>query len=642
MPHRIFLFYFSVWTSIFFIFRCIFLFYYRQTLQNESFQDIVLVFLHGLRFDLAIQAQILFPFVFMSFLEPLNRFLIYRNIWKYFPVGIILYSISHLTGDFIYFQNANKHIGYEGFVIWGKGFWTVFSSVFVEDLPIVILGFILIGLCLYFFIQVVKKFQYEKDNSPLLQKILKALVIILFLVILARGGFQSSFIGIGNAIVTKNPLLNQFVLNGIFTTVVDFRVEKFPKFQMMHEVEALSVSRELISSVDTEFVNDIFPIYRKTKPTKGVGKPNIMLVILESWPAKYVLEEFSHKINGQEITPEFNKLRKQGIYFPKFFANGGRTSNGLVSILTGIPDRPGVSLVHTRYALHRFTALGSLLKKAGYKVKFYYGGQLAFENLTPIIKHWGFEDLYDYDSFQASGKFQKGVWGFNDLDVYIQILDDMKNDLSNVPKFTVCLTLSTHHPFQIPDKSFEILDPSEEENKFLNSLHYADYALGKFIDGFKQLPEFEKTIFIFVADHTSHRKLNYYEDRNIPFLIYAPWKFQPSINYRISSQIDILPTILSFIEEEFYFSSLGKNIFIDSSGGQAYIAFGNIYGWGEKEIFFMDTVDSFNGLNFSMFPPYEARKPCKEDPSPCLLPHKKAKAFLNTVEILLKKNLLSP
>jgi phosphoglycerol transferase MdoB-like AlkP superfamily enzyme len=212
--------------------------------------------------------------------------------------------------------------------------------------------------------------------------------------------------------------------------MVDLRVEKFTKIQEMNEVEAISITRELITSPDTEFVNDIFPIYRKTIPKLGVGKPNIMLVILESWPAKYVSEEFSSIIEGKEITPEFNKLKKQGAYFPKFFANGGRTSNGLVSILTGIPDRPGISLVHTKYALNRFTGLGNVLKKAGYRTKFYYGGQLSFENLTPLVRHWGFDELYDYESFQAAGKFQKGIWGFNDLDVYNQIIYDLKNEPS--------------------------------------------------------------------------------------------------------------------------------------------------------------------------------------------------------------------
>jgi membrane-anchored protein YejM (alkaline phosphatase superfamily) len=173
-------------------------------------------------------------------------------------------------------------------------------------------------------------------------------------------------------------------------------------------------------------------------------------------------------------------------------------------------------------------------------------------------------------------------------------------------------------------------------------LYYADYSIGKFINEFKNLPDFENTIFIFVSDHTSHRKLNYYEDRNIPFLVYSPKKIKPTENHRISSQIDVLPTILGLIEEELYFSALGKNIFTDPNTGQAYISFGNIYGWGEKDIFFMDTVDTFNGLNFTMYPPYESRKSCKEDPIPCLLVHKKAKAFLNTSEILLKKNLIAP
>ncbi|MCX7998533.1 MAG: LTA synthase family protein [Leptospiraceae bacterium] len=436
-------------------------------------------------------------------------------------------------------------------------------------------------------------------------------------------------------------MLNQFVLNGVFTTLIDFRVEKFPQIQNMNEVEAIAITREVIANSESSFAHDAFPIFRKIQGKKDYGKPNILLIILESWPAKYSNENFSAFIEGKEITPNFNTIKKEGLYFPRFFANGGRTSNGLVAILTGFPDRPGVSLIHTKYALNRFTPLGVLLKNAGYKTSFYYGGQLAFENIAPILKNWGFDDLYDYEFFEKLGNFQKGVWGYNDLDVYKQILEHIKNSKEDSPQLIVCLTLSTHHPFQIPSKEFEIFAPTDDENKFLNSLHYSDFALGEFLRSFKQLKFSENTIVFIVSDHTSHRKLNYYEDRNIPFLIYSPRWIAPNVNNKIGSQVDILPTILSLIDHEFYFSSIGNNL-LSQKEGFAYIAFGNIYGIAEKNIMFLDTVDSFNGLNFSMSPPFLARKSCKEEPTPCLLPHKKAKAILNTTEFLLKKNLIAP
>jgi phosphoglycerol transferase MdoB-like AlkP superfamily enzyme len=595
----------------------------------------------GFRFDFAIIAQILYIFILLACIQPLNRFSAYRNIWRYGPIPLLLYCISHLVGDFIYFQNANKHLGYEGFVFFGKDFGVLLVSAFESHLGMILF---FVGFCIsiaFFIIYLLNKIPQSSENLPLWKWVMKGLAILLFTTILARGGFQNSFIGPGNAIVTENPLLNQLVLNGLFTTVIDFKVEKFSKIQELNPIEAISITRELIQYPGAVLEDSPYPILRRTIPVKEKGKPDILLILLESWPAKYVQKDFSGFIDGREITPHFNRIKEKGVYFPRFFANGGRTSNGLVSILTGIPDRPGMSMVHTKYSLNNFTAIGNLLKSVGYETVFYYGGQMSFENLTPIIKHWGFDTIYDYTSFEKEKKYAKGVWGFNDADVYSQVVDDYKSKRYKSPRLTVCLTLSTHHPFQIPDKSFEIFPPTDEENRFINSMIYADHSIGTFMEEIEKLPEFDNTIVIFVSDHTSHRKLNYFEDRNIPFLVYSPSKYKPSINPRISSQIDILPTILGMIGEEFRFSSLGKDVF-QSEKGQAYIAFGNIYGWGEEGILFLDTVDEFHGLNFSIDPPYMSRSACRDNPIPCILPHKKGLAYMNTVEILLKNNLISP
>jgi phosphoglycerol transferase MdoB-like AlkP superfamily enzyme len=632
----------TIGTLIFLTFRILFFIKFQEDIKGFPLYDYVLVFLHGFRFDWSIVSIVTFPSLVFSILRPLNRYRGYIIFWKYLPLPFFIYFVFHLTGDIIYFQNANKHLGYEGFAFFGKDFEVVFRSVLENQLQIVIISF-LVGVILFSSaIFILRNLEYEIEARPLWREILSNLTWIFVFVILARGGFQNSVIGASNAIVTKNTQLNQMVLNGVFTTLLDFRVEKYPKIQSMNPVEAIAVTRELISYPTAKFVTDSpYPLLRKTIPDSSLGKPNIVLLMLESWPAKYIYGD-SGIINGKEITPNFNKLRKEGIYFSRFFANGGRTSNGLVSILTGIPDRPGISLTHTKYSLNHFSGLGSLLKSAGYDVNFYYGGEMSFENLTPVIKNWGFDTLYDFVFFQNTEKYSKGVWGFNDLDVYNQIISDLEADSNPAPKLTVCLSLSTHHPFQIPDKSFELLSPVTEEDRFVNSLYYADYAIGEFINKFKKLPSFENTIFIFVSDHTSHRNLNYYQDRNIPFLIYSPKYFKPSIHDRISSQIDILPTILGFINHEFIFSSLGRDVLHDHRGGYAYFAFGNIFGFAENKIMYLDTVDEPNGLNFTVESPFKEMGPCKKNPLPCLEASTKARAFLNIQELLLKKNLITP
>jgi phosphoglycerol transferase MdoB-like AlkP superfamily enzyme len=549
----------------------------------------------------------------------------------------LVYGIFHLVGDFIYFENAQKHLGYEGFVFMGKDFIVLLESAFESHFLLLSIGFPLGFLMGFGLIKLVSTISYNKPNSYKESGIIFFIWLVVS-VIGIRGGVQKSFISPSNAIVTENPLLNQFILNGIFTTIQEIGTEKFSRIQEMQTLEAVAITRNIIQYDGATFVNDIYPIYRKTQHLEKTKKPNILMVLLESWPTKYVLQKYE----GKEVTPNFNQLVKEGVYFSKFFANGGRTSNGLVSILSGLPDRPGKSLIHSRYTLNHFTPLGTLLKEKGYETFFYYGGELSFENITPVIKNWGFETIFDLGSFEKNGKYIRGVWGYNDYDVYKKMLEDITSEPTiDKPKLRVCLTLSTHHPFQVPDESFNLFKPDSEENRFINSMYYADWSLGEFIKEFKKTDKYKDTVIIFVSDHTSHRTLNYFEDRNIPFLL-LNHGMKSEIIPRVSSQIDILPTILGIVGGEFYFSSLGRDIFSDNRDGYAYIAFGNIFGWAEKNILFMDTVEEHNGLYFTISDPYISKGPCKKNPYDCVESHIKAKAFLNLSETLLKKNLIAP
>jgi phosphoglycerol transferase MdoB-like AlkP superfamily enzyme len=636
---KLFFRYTIIWCLIFFSFRVSFLVYYSNQIANESFFNHFLVIINGLRFDLSVNFLLLFPFLLLSRILILNRFIYYVYFWKYFPLAIIIYSIYHLIGDFFYFQNANKHLGYEGFVFFGKDFFVVLNSLLEGNSTVIIILFIssiFFGILLFKMIQKIKIDNEEVDKKFFFKTILIVLISILFI----RGGFQKSFLSPSNAIVTQNPLMNQFVLNGIFTTILDFRIEKFPNFQKLDIIQSTAIVRETISYNGAEFINPNYPIYRKTT-TINKGKPDIVLIILESWPTKYTHDIYEPKINNQLITPNLKNLMRKGTYFPRFIANGGRTSNGLISLLTGIPDRPGISLIHTKYSLNSVTGLGNILKNSGYKTNFFYGGELAFENITPVIKHWGFDNLVDLPVFQKMNKYKKGIWGFNDDDVLQETFEFLSYPEAS-PRLTVLLTVSTHHPFQIPDKQFEIVSPLDEENQFINSLYYADWSLGNFFSKVEKSEKFNNTIFIIVSDHTSHRKLDYFQDRNIPFLILGKGIPKNNINTNIASQIDVLPTILSLVDGEHYFSSLGKNILGENKNGYAYISFGNIFGWAEDPFFFIDTVDKHNALLFTTSEPFLGKGDCNQLKVLCESHHLKSKAFLNLTEFLHKNNKISP
>lgn len=631
-----FILYLTAFTSLYALFRVSFILFYSPSIDVNLYFYIPIVFLQGLRFDFSVIFLFLIPFIVLSFGFYFNRFTFYRGVWKYGPLIPFALCFVILVTDFIYFQNAQKHMGYEAIVFLGKDAILLLHSAIIGQTYLVVSGIFILGFILIFLFLILRKWNYPKDLN-LRSRIIYSVFFVIISLLGIRGGTQKSFISPSNAIVTEDPLMNQFVLNGVFTVVQELVSEKFSKIQEMGLPESITIVRKIIEYTGTNYVNDLYPIYRKVTYPENKAKKDILIILLESWPAKYVSREF----NGKIITPNFNDLMNEGNYFPKFFANGGRTSNGLVSVLSGFPDRPGKSMVHSKYSLNKFTPLAELLGEKGYRTYFYYGGELAFENLTPIIRNWGFQNISDASTLSGSGKIKKTVWGYYDEVLFENILNDIKNDSNSSPTLRICLTLSTHHPFEIPDSYPLLFPPDEEENRFINSMNYADSSLGKFISEFKKLDKYKNTTILLLSDHTSHRTLNYFEDRNIPFLILNHGNMG-KVNFRVSSQIDVLPTVLGMVGGEFYFSGMGRDIFHDDGSGYAYVAFGNIYGWAEKNILFMDTVEEFNGLHFTISEPYESKGTCKDNHPACVEAHLKAKAFLNLSEELLKKNLIAP
>ena len=347
-------------------------------------------------------------------------------------------------------------------------------------------------------------------------------------------------------------------------------------------------------------------------------------------------------IGWWKCPPSFNRLAEKGIFFKRFFATGGRSSNGLFATLTGLPDRPMMSVLHTQEANARVSGLGKLLKQLNYESLFMTGSNLSFENLEPHIKRWGFDKIVDEKVIEQTGKYPKGIWGYDDADGLELFNDYLKKQSLDKPFVATYLTISTHYPYKVPDKKFEIFDSKTKDFEFLNTYHYADYAIGKFIKNAEKEKYFENTIFVFLSDHTHHKDLNHYEDRNIPLLIYAPNRFKPEVKNTIGSQLDLIPTLLGIIGKPILFSAMGKDLFAPNPKSFAYFCFGYLYGWIDDDYFYFQNVYGIRKtISFTMKEPYIDTGDCEVSPK-CKIIERTTNAFLNLPIQLMEKNLVFP
>jgi len=259
------------------------------------------------------------------------------------------------------------------------------------------------------------------------------------------------------------------------------------------------------------------------------------------------------------------------------------------------------------------------------------------------MPRWGYDIVYGKEYIESTKEFPLGAWGYDDEHLLKVLENEIEKSNPNLPFLATSLTMTTHYPYKVPDKKFEIFTEDTQDYDYLNTMHYADWAIHNFIESMKKSPRFKNTIFIFVGDHTHHRFLNYYEDRNVPLLIYAPGIIQAKQDDRITSQLDIIPTILGLINKEAYFSAMGRDLLDPTAKvNSAYFAYGSSFGWIENNLFYFQYSDGPQDLRLTVNPPHIDFKECETNPIPCQSANFKAKAFYNLSMDLMNQNRIFP
>lgn len=252
-------------------------------------------------------------------------------------------------------------------------------------------------------------------------------------------------------------------------------------------------------------------------------KPNIILVTIESFSAKYM----GSNGDPRNLTPNLDALRRESLYFNNFYATGTRTDRGLEAITLSIPPTPGRSIVKRIGRESGYGSLGQQLAAVGYDPVFVYGGRGYFDNMNAFFSGNGYR-IVDQSSVAESEISFKNAWGMADEDLYRQALKLADADHAKQQPFLLQLmTTSNHRPYTYPDGRIDI--PSGDGRE--GAVKYTDHAIAQFLRDAKGKPWFDNTLFVFVADHTAGSAgmedlpvSNY----QIPLWIYAPKLIAPA------------------------------------------------------------------------------------------------------------------
>lgn len=313
--------------------------------------------------------------------------------------------------------------------------------------------------------------------------------------------------------------------------------------------------------------NSIKPI-NNTLTGTAAGK-RIIMIQVESLGSSLV----DTKVEGQEITPNINKLLSSSHYFANnyFTLGAGYTSDTDFSANTSLYPLTDSS-VFVKYGKQDFTSLEKELKKLGYQADAYHANSRGYWNRDTVYKSLGFDHFYASDNYKSGAIINMGL---SDADFLTQTVDYLKK--SPTKSLSYVVTLTSHFSFEIP-KSEQTLSLTKDKYStltanYLQAIHYTDSALGSFIEQLKTNGLYEDSIIVLYGDHKAKYDAftadggnidpNTANGKKVPLMIKLPGETTGDRSNTPSTLLDIMPTLLNLVGAKPTSPMFGRDLFSD-------------------------------------------------------------------------------
>jgi len=533
-----------------------------------GFTDLLKVYGIGLFYDFVAVSYYIIPFVIYLILVP-NK---------------IFNSKAHklaATGIFFGFIYAIVFNGFSEWFFWeefGKRFnfiavdYLVYTTEVInnilESYPVPLLLLVVLLLTAALFTFYMKKtqalhstFSDEKGfRARLKEGLILLLLPVLFFNLLDQQNLTSASNNKFNAELSKNGLYSLF--SAFRNNTLDY--DDFYKTKEIDTV--LTHLRELQTNQTTQFTtDDIKNITRHYSANGEEKRYNVMLIMIESLSASY-MDIYG---NNKNLTPAMDGYMRESLFFNNLYATGTRTVRGMEAVTLSIPPTPGRSIVK-RPDNHNLSSVGFVFKDKGYDNKFIYGGHGYFDNMNEFFSGNGF-NIVDRNNFSEDEIKFANVWGVCDEDLFDKAIKEADKSFENKqPFFNFVMTTSNHRPFTFPKDG--MTQPEREGRD--SGVNYTDYAVKKLIEAASKKPWFDNTLFVIVADHNggSSGEVDVPLFRYIiPAFIYAPKIIEPQVVSKLSSQIDLMPTVMTLMNWDYKAKFYGNNILAPDFKEQAFV-----------------------------------------------------------------------
>ena len=310
------------------------------------------------------------------------------------------------------------------------------------------------------------------------------------------------------------------------------------------------------------------------------------IIVLHAESLQTIAMELS--FNGEEVTPNLNKLAKEGIFFSNFYSQVGVGTSSDAEFTFSTSLMPSLNgTVFVNYFDRKYISIQQQFKNEGYYVFRMHGNTADFWNRAVMHKNLGYDDFYSKSSYNIDETIGLGISDKSFFKQSIPMLKEIAEKNKNF--YGTIITLTNHTPFS----DLELMDEypttlTTEINgetitrdyingttlgNYFRSVHYFDQALGQFMEDLESEGLLENTVIVIYGDHdarinekyynilynydpvtdkvlepgdegyTEYNEYTYKLDKKVPFII---WTKDQKFNLEVETpagMIDAFPTI---------------------------------------------------------------------------------------------------
>lgn len=541
-----------------------------------------LMLLNALRFDLQASAYCAIPLLATTMVSCISARVSLSRLNAIIVCIVVTLSTAIGITDIIYYGHFASHLGSTLFTFFDEEPLVLLRGIWDESPVVVVLAVVTAVSWLSWRVARMMTAKISFVNRRLSWAVSVAGVLALALAM--RGNISTFPLRSEDTYVSRSAMVNDCVPNALYMlkqAVVEWRShrhnesadERAARMGFANAEEAIYAYSSKYTSTWAEALTDTTAMHPRCE------RMNVVLILTESWSGRLADYE---QMYGLELLGAMRQHLDSGIYFRNFISSTNGTIHAIENICMGTVCE-NVFSSPRRHEDNPYSP-ARLYADNGYDTYFVTGISLGWRNLRDALPHQGFNHVVGrYEIMEACpGAECNSTWGVYDHSMlqYINYLLDSESDR---PKFIVCLTSTSHMPFEFPanypfaelrlgDKTHDAFVVSDDiAIGYLHGYQYESNELGLFMSRLKASASSTNTVVAITGDHNVRRILPYgdgtvneeWHRYAVPLYIYAPVALDADTS-RYGSHDDIIPTLANLTLSHVPFVSIGHNLLADS------------------------------------------------------------------------------